>query len=86
MKVTPFLAFLDFLAPASGPSEGLEIPPYLQSERREPPTAGPDGDDLTKRPESASAASRLRRALARNSKRSAAASLARALALLAKGT
>jgi hypothetical protein len=39
---------------------------------------------LTKRPESASAASRLRRALARNSKRSAAASLARAL--LAEGT
>jgi len=50
MKITPFLAFLDFLAPAGGPSEGLEIPPYLQSERREPPTAGPDGDDLTKRP------------------------------------
>jgi len=62
MKVTPFLAFLDFLAPAIGPSEGLEIPPYLQSERREPPTAGPDGDDLTKRPESASAA--MARALA----------------------
>jgi hypothetical protein len=79
MKISPFLAFLDFLAPAGGPSEGLEIPPYLQSERREPPTAGPDGDDLTKRPESASAA-----ALARNSKRSAAASLARAL--LAEGT
>jgi len=85
MKVTPFLAFLDFVAPASGPSEGLD-PLYLQSERREPPTAGPDGDDLIKRRESGSAASRLRRALARNSKRSAAASSARTLALLAEGT
>ena len=41
MKITPFLAFLDFLAPASGPSEGLEIPPYLQGERREPPIQSP---------------------------------------------
>jgi hypothetical protein len=81
MTLSTFLAFLAFLAhklcfpaPASG------------RERLEPPTVGPEGDDLSRRSESASAASSLRRPSTRNSDRSASASLARAVPFLAEGT
>jgi hypothetical protein len=65
------------------PSTGLEIARCL---RRGPRTAGPGGDDLCRRSESASAASSLRHPSTRNSDRSASASLARAVPFLAEGT
>ena len=81
-----FLAFLSFLAqtlcfsaPARDPWQDLEIPSYPRSERLKPQTVGPG------RPESASTASTLRRALMRNSEPSASGSLAHARALLAEG-
>ena len=83
-----FLTFLAqtlcFSAPASDPWQGLEIPSYPRRERLGPQTVGPR-HDLTGRPESASTASTLRRALMRNSDRSASGSLAHARALLAEG-
>ena len=89
MTLSTFPTFLTFLAlcpvPAGGPWEGLEIPPYPRPEWLEPPTAGPAGEDLSRRSESASAASSLRRPSTRNSDRSASASLARAVPL-AEGT
>ena len=78
-----FLTFsaqtLYFSAPASDPWQDLEIPSYPRSERLKPQTVGPG------RLESASTASTLRRALMRNSERSASGSLAHARALLAEG-
>ena len=76
---------LRFSAPASDPWQGLEIPPYPRRERLGPQTVGPEANDLSERPESASTASTLRRALMRNSDRSASGSLAHARALLAEG-
>jgi hypothetical protein len=92
MTLSTLPTFLTFLAqalcfpvPASDPWHGLEIPPYPRRERLGPPTVGPEASDLTRRPESASTASTLRRALMRNSNRSASGSLAHARALLAEG-
>ena len=84
MTLSTFPAFLTFLTqalcftvPASDPWQGLEIPSYPRRERLV--TVGPG------RLESASTASTLRRALMRNSERSASGSLAHARALLAEG-
>ena len=86
MTLSTFPTFLTFLAqalcfsaPASDPWQGLEIPSYPRRERLKPQTVGPG------RPESASTASTLRRALMHNSERSASGSLAHARALLAEG-
>ena len=86
MTLSTFPTFLTFLTqtlcfpvPASDPWQGLEIPSYPRRERLGPQTVGPG------RHESASTASTLRRALMRNSERSASGSLAHARALLAEG-
>jgi hypothetical protein len=85
-----FLAFLTqalcFPTPASNPWQGLDIPPCVRRERLGPRAVGPEGDNLSRRSESASAASSLRRPSTRNSDRSASASLARAEPFLAEGT
>ena len=53
-----FLTFLaqklPFSAPASDTRQGPEIPPYPRRERLGPQTVGPEANDLTGRPESAS--------------------------------
>jgi hypothetical protein len=61
MTQSTFPTFLPFLTqglcfstPASDPWRGLEIPSYPRRERLGPPTVGPEGEDLTGRPESAS--------------------------------
>jgi hypothetical protein len=86
MTLSTFPTFLTFLAQtlcfsasASAPWQDLEIPSYPRRERLGPQTVGPG------RLESASTASTLRRALMRNSERSASGSLAHARALLAEG-
>ena len=86
MTLSTFPTFLTFLAqtlcfpaPASDPWQGLEIPSYPRRERLGPQTVGPG------RLEFASTASTLRRALMRNSERSASGSLAHARALLTEG-
>jgi hypothetical protein len=80
----PFLTqTLCFSAPVSDPWQGLEIARCLRRGQR---TAGPGGDDLSRRSESASTASSLRHPSTRNSERSASASLARAVPFLAEGT
>jgi hypothetical protein len=90
MTLSTFPVFLTFLtqalcfpAPASNAWQGLEIAPCL---RRGPRTAGPGGDDLSRRSESESAATSLRHAWTRNSDRSTLASLARAVPFLAERT
>ena len=92
MTLSTFPTFLTFLTqrlcfstPASDPWRGLEIPPYPRREHLGPQTVGPEASDLTGQPESASAASTLRRPLMRNSDRSASGALAHARALLAEG-
>jgi hypothetical protein len=60
MTLSAFPTFLTFLTqglcflPASDPWQGLEIPPYPRRERLEPPTLGPEGEDLAGRQGSAS--------------------------------
>jgi hypothetical protein len=61
MTLSTFPTFLTFLkqtlcfsAPASDPWQGPEIPPYPHRERLGPQTVGPEANDLTRRPESAS--------------------------------
>jgi hypothetical protein len=92
MTLSTFPTFLTFLTPAlcfpvpaSDPWQGPEIPPNPRRERLGPQTVGPEANDLSGRPESASTASALRRALMRTSDRSASGSLAHARALLAEG-
>ena len=84
LTLSTFPTFLTFLAQtlcfsasASAPWQDLEIPSYPRRERLV--TVGPG------RLESASTANTLRRALMRNSERSASGSLAHARALLAEG-
>jgi hypothetical protein len=61
MTLSTLPTFLTFLAqalcfpvPANDPWHGLEIPPYPRRERLGSPTVGPEANDLTGRPESAS--------------------------------
>ena len=61
MTLSAFPTFLTFLTqalcfpvPASDPWRGLEVPPYARRERLGPETVGPEANDLTGRPESAS--------------------------------
>jgi hypothetical protein len=63
MTLSTFPTFLTFLAqelpfsaPASDPWQGPEIPPYPRREHLGPQTVGPEANDLTGRPESASEA------------------------------
>ena len=93
MMLGTFPTFLTFLtrrlcfpALAAAPWQGPDTPSSLRRERLGPPTVGPEGDDLSRRSESASAASSLCRPSTRNSDRSASASLARAVPFLAEGT
>jgi hypothetical protein len=93
MKLSTFPTFLAFLtqkpcfaAPVSNPWHGWDIPPCVRHDCLGPPTAGPEGDDLSRRSESASAASSLRRPSTRKSDCSASASVACAVPLLADGT
>jgi hypothetical protein len=65
MKLSTFPTFLAFLtqvlrfpAPASAPWQGLEIRPFLRRARLGPPTVGPEANDLTGRPVSASEVTR----------------------------
>ena len=93
MTLSTLPAFLTFLthelclrACASAPWQDPEIPPYARRQRLGPQIVGPEGDYWSGRPESASTASTLCRALTRNSDRSASGSRASALALLAERT